>query len=421
MMRNVLIAVITGDALGSAVDGMTRAHIHAHFSSIAGYIDPEPALKNKMELWRKPGLYSSITQLMLIMAMAGPRRGTCAESFRRAVASSPEVAGYDYGIFRYPGAVERAFILAMKDPSRHQQTTQQPCARIIPVMTFLSFRNNSAADHLLDVMAAVRLFTHDLSTLASALIYSSLLRALSTGAIPRDFTMKTVAGAAAGVAGAVDGNSSAVFAGGVNPASLIRELRSQSGLLDEMASAAAPGAAEKIIITHVNRKLKTPVTRATVNIPAALFPYSVAVSSLAVADTPPPVAAVKEGGSTAALAAMAGALGAARLGGLRQDDPLIRDLVNRKKVLALVDSLSAGAVTPEAMDEFTRSEVSLTGKEQEEMRARLKHVKKKQKKSPMTRAEKEKELSRHVAESWTKLDKARWKKEKRRHDKNDES
>ena len=60
-------------------------------------------------------------------------------------------------------------------------------------------------------------------------------------------------------------------------------------------------------------------------------------------------------------------------------------------------------------------------KELEELKAKLKHVKKKQKKAPPTRAEKEKELARHAVESWTKYDKARWKKERRRHDKNDES
>jgi len=413
--------MITGDALGSAVDGMTRGHINAHFKTITDYIDPEPALKNKLELWRKPGVYSSISQLMLIMAMACPHRGSCAENFRRAVASSPDVAGCDYGIFRYPGAVERAFILGMKNPARHQQMTEQPCARIIPVMTFLSFRNNSAADHILDVMAAVRLFTLDLSTLASALIYTHVLRAMASGSIPRDHLMRTSADIAARVADAVDSNSAAIFDGGVNPGTLLQELRSNIGLLGEVASSSTIGAAEGIIVSHVNRRLKTPVTRATVNLPSALFPYSLAVSSLAPGAASPQAAAIKEGGSTAPLAAMAGALGASRESVPEQDDPLIRGLVNRKKVLALADALSAGAVPPEAVDDFLRSEASLTVKEQEELKARIKHTKKKRKRGPLTPAEKEKELARHAVESWTKYDKARWKKEQRRHDKNDES
>ncbi len=425
MIRYVLTSMIAGDALGSAVDGMTRGHIRAHFRSITGYIDPEPALKNRLESWRKPGLYSSISQMMLMLAMSCPRRGACAESFRRAVASSPEVAGYDYGIFRYPGAVERAFILAMKDPRQNRQTTEQPCARVIPVMTFLSFRNNSGADQILDVTAAVRLFTLDCSTLACALIYSSLLMGLASGALSLDRTVQASAEAAAGVADAVDDNSSAIFAGGVNPGTLIGELRSAIDLLGEMASAATIGAAEEIIVSHVNRKLKTPVTRATVNLPSALFPYALAVSAFAGAagTAPAPAAAVYEGGSTAALAAMAGALGAAQGGRLRQDDPLVQNLVNRKKVLALVDALSAGTASPgpEALDDFIRSEASLTGKEQEELKARLRHTKKKQRSGPLTRAEKEKELARHVVESWTKYDRARWKKERQRHDKNDES
>ena len=87
----------------------------------------------------------------------------------------------------------------------------------------------------------------------------------------------------------------------------------------------------------------------------------------------------------------------------------------------VLDALAAGAVSPEALDDFIRSEASLTGKEQEELKARLRHTKKKQRSGPRTRAEKEKELARHVVESWTKYDRARWKKERQRHDKNDES
>jgi ADP-ribosylglycohydrolase len=412
--------MIIGDALGSAVDGMTRGHIHAHFRNSTGYIDPEPALKNKLELWRKPGLYSSITQLMLIMAMASPRRGPCADAFRRAVASSPEVAGYDYGIFRYPGAVERDFIVRMKDPARNPQTPEQPCARIIPAMTFLSFRNNSILDHILDIMAAVRLFTLDLSTLAAALIYSSFLRSMADGGAPGAEPIRASITAAAEITDAIESNSAAIFAGAVNPATLTRELRTGISILEETASADTIRSAEEIIIAHVNRRLKTPVTRATVNIPAALVPYSLAISSLDTGAQIPLSTAVSEGGSTAALAAMTGAIGACRNDREPQTE-LISSLVNRKKILALVDALSAGSITPAAMADFIRSEASLTAKEHEELGARLKHSRKKPKKGPLTQAEKENMLTRHAVESWTKYDKARWKKERQRHDKNDES
>lgn len=421
MIKKTLTSVLIGDALGSAVDGMTRGHIHSHFKTITGYIDPEPALKNKLELWRKPGLYSSMAQMMIIMAMACPRRGPCAEAFRSAIASSPEVAGCDFGIFRYPGAVERSFIQRMKDQARHPQTPEQPCARIIPIMTFLSFRNNSTLDHLIDTMTAVRLFTHDLSTIAAALIYTSLLRTAASGGKAQSGPIEASIDAAAAVADAIESNSAAIFDASINPGTLIREVRAYINLLNDIASAENLASAEKIIISQVNASLKTPVTRATVNLPLVLFPYALALASLAPPGTAPLLSAVSEGGSTAALAAMAGAVWSCGNDAPQQTDCLVMNLVNRRKVLALIDALCGGAVAPEVMDDFIRSEASLTAKEQEELGAKLKHVKKKLKKPPTTRAEKEKELARHAVESWTKYDKARWKKERRRHDKNDES
>ncbi len=421
MIEKILTSLIIGDALGSAVDGMTRGHVNSHFRVIDDYIDPEPALKNKTEQWRKPGLYSSITQLMLIMALSCPRRGPCADGFRRSVASTPDVDGYEYGIFRYPGAVEKAFIARMKDPSRYPHTPEQPCARIIPALTFLSFRNNRLAEHILDITSMIRLFTLDYSTLAAALIYSSLLRTLSAAEIPAADTLRVAVDAAAHAAEAVESNSAAVFAEAANPGTLAGELRAIRETLSETMSADSLKAAEDTIVARVNRKLKTPVTRATVNHPAALFPYALAVASFSRTASVPLIPAVSGGGSTAALAAMAGAIGACRPDAEILPPALTRNLVNRKKVLALAAALSTGSTPPDTLEEFIHSEASLTDKEQEELGARLKHARKKPKRTALSRAEKEKELARHAVESWTKLDKARWKKEKRHHDKKDES
>ena len=110
--RNVILATVIGDALGSAVDGLGKGHIRAHFREIHDYIDPEPALKGKMDLWRKPGLYSSISQFMLLCAMAAARRGPCRDAFIRlcADASGSGNTGSGFGIFRNPDAVEKNFI-----------------------------------------------------------------------------------------------------------------------------------------------------------------------------------------------------------------------------------------------------------------------------------------------------------------------
>ena len=51
-------------------------------------------------------------------------------------------------------------------------------------------------------------------------------------------------------------------------------------------------------------------------------------------------------------------------------------------------------------------------KEREELNARLRHVKTKVKK-PKDAGDRENRLNRHVVESWTKIDKAKWRKRDR--------
>ncbi len=420
MMQRIVTSMIIGDALGSAVEGMSKGHIRSHFKTIDDYIDPEVALKNKIDQWRKPGLYSSITQFALIMALSCPRRGPCAEHCRRAVATSPVVSGSDYGIFRYPGAAERGFITRVMDPSSSQQAIEQPCARIVPIITLLSFRSAGSGDHILDVITAVRLFTVDLSTVAAALVYSSLLRIMAAGAPPGSGPLISSIEATKHILDTIEADSAAVFGLAVNPGTLVRQLRILMDILSETASADSIQGAENIIVSRVNRNLKTPVTRATINHPSALLPYALALASLTRTPSIPLGAAVSEGGSTAALAAMTGAIGACFPDTAPAPDRLITNLVNRKRILALVDALSGAAGLPRLLEEFVDSEAALTLKEREELAARLKHSHTKPKKAPLTQADRENELTRHAVESWTKYDKARWRKERRRNDKKDD-
>jgi ADP-ribosylglycohydrolase len=419
-IRNVLLSIITGDALGSGVDGFTKGHIHAHFSRINDYVDPEPALKGRIELWRKPGLYSSISQFMLILYMACARRGPCIGAFSRCIASAPLIPGYDPGIFRRPDSVENKFINRMKDALEKPGVPAYPCARIIPALAPLSFRNNSQMEHITDVITHVHLFTIDLPTLASSLLFSTLLRALMRDNNSSLDPVRKSLESASALADAIESNSADIFALAVNPGALMQEIKNLTDILSELTAADTVQTAEKIICTNVNRKLKTPIIRATVNIPTALFPYSLAFIAYYRNDPSLLYHAAKEGGSTAVFAALCGAIGACLYESVIPDN-LLQNLVNRKKILSLADSPFGDTIPAVLMDDFMRSEASLTAKEHEELRARLKHGKKKSTKKTLSRAEKEKEITRHAVESWTKLDKAKWKKERKRRDKNRES
>jgi ADP-ribosylglycohydrolase len=414
--KKILLSTLVGDALGSGVDGFTRGHIHAHYRDLVGYIDPGPALKGRLEHWRKPGLYSSISQFMLILSMACARRGPCIEFFSRCVADSPEITGYGPGIFRHPDGVEKNFISRMKDGREKPEAPATPSVRIIPALIPLSFRYNSLIEHISDVTAYVRLFTRDMPTLASALLFSTLLRALvrgdSTAFDPVGKSLET----STALADAVESNSASIFSMAANPGALIQEIQNLVKILSEINAAGTLQTAEQIICSSINKKLKTPVTRATVNIPEALVPFSLAVCSYRRGDPSLLFHAAAEGGSAAALAALCGAITACSRESSMPEN-LVANLVNRRKILSLVDTLHENTAAAGLVDDFMKSEASLTVKEQEELRARLKHGRNRPGKKQPTRSEKEKKLACHVVESCTKLYKAKCNKDKKRHEK----
>ena len=95
----IILSVIAGDALGSPLEGMSRGHIKSCFGPLSGYADPEPALKGKMDRWKKPGLYSSISQFMLMLGMSCSGKGPCIGAFTRSLAESRALAENGYDVF----------------------------------------------------------------------------------------------------------------------------------------------------------------------------------------------------------------------------------------------------------------------------------------------------------------------------------
>ncbi|MCL2026341.1 MAG: hypothetical protein FWG92_06010, partial [Leptospirales bacterium] len=87
---------------------------------------------------------------------------------------------------------------------------------------------------------------------------------------------------------------------------------------------------------------------------------------------------------------------------------LIDGLVNRRRLLSIVEAIANGSASDRLIGEFMDSELSLTAKAFEEFKAKNKN------KEPKKKAKTGKVELPHTVESWTKLDKAKWKKEKRK-------
>jgi ADP-ribosylglycohydrolase len=413
--KNILLGLIVGDALGSAFDGLGRSHIHTHFKSIDNYVDPASALKGKLEKWKKPGFYSSISQFAII-AGASKMRDTGTKSFRQYIANSPEIDEYRFGIFRYPDSVEKRFIAVMKEHEPGIEISSQPSVRIIAASTPLSLRDYSLLEQVGAVISYIRHFTHDVSTAAGAASITSLLRYLASEQ-PASVNYVEVCRECIGLLiEAVDSDPGAIFKSALNPDALIRELHEMNEILSRLISIQNKSEAEAIICASMNKRLKSPITRATVNMPLAFIPYTLLISTIHRDDPGALFHASMEGGSAAALTALSAAVRSAVYGSAVIPEILVRNLANRKKIMAIVESLDNGSIPGALTDEFIQTEASLTRKELEELKAKQKHVKKKPK-DKLSRTDKEGRLSHYVVESWTKIDKAKWKKEKKKMDK----
>ena len=91
----------------------------------------------------------------------------------------------------------------------------------------------------------------------------------------------------------------------------------------------------------------------------------------------------------------------------------MRDLANKKKISAIIDQIAGEKDRSSIITEIYNNEPGLTIKELEEYRAKNKNIPVVKEKKKKTRGEIESELSKHVVENWTKLDKAKWKKERK--------
>lgn len=417
--QDILLGIVIGDALGTAVDGLGKGHIHSHFRTINDYIDPAPALKGNMAKWKKPGLYSSISQFAFLLSLCPPRRPFI-NPFQRYVAESPGVGDCESGIFRYADSVEKRLISAVRDPRSAAPTSSLPCSRLVPASLPLSFRKGSLRERISSTVFFTTLFTRDIQTVAAAISLVCLAGSLleqETGTIQ---LIRHAVEINEMILGSIHDNPGTIFEMKLNPDILAREISFLNEILERISPVGSPKESEDIICRMINTRLKTPVTRATVNLPAALLPFALSLSSIYQDDPFALYHAVREGGSAAPLTAMTGALLAGRTGADRLPDLLVRNLVNRRRVLTLVEALTDGSIPSGFSDEFLAAEASLTAKELDEHSARVKHSRTKQRGDPVSRGDQERKLTRHVVESWTKLDRAKWKKEQRRTDKKDE-
>ncbi len=414
-IKNVLIAVLAGDASGYIFEGMKKAHIKSVFKKKEAFPDPEPALKNNMNKWKKPGLYSSLTQFMILNGASIEKKQWNRENFMQMLKDSPELPGLDYSFFRSPDAAGRNLIYMAKNLQLKKDTPfSLPCSNVAPSALPLLYCSENSEDLLFSIIGYSMLFTIDPGTAASGIAMSLLIKDI----ISSDKNMeihKASAYSLAKTESFAKEHENIIFSSGINPDYVTSRISLMRNILDKTVNIEKIDDCEKIICEESEKVLQTRIARATTNLPETLFPYAVSIAARCKNPADVFITAAYEGGAASALSSITGAIASAYYSNIIPDE-LLSGIINRKKILSIIDSISSEKERKIIYNEMILSEPPLTLKELEEYNSKnKKNPDKKNKNKPKTRRDAEAEISKHIVESWTKIDKAKWKKERKRH------
>lgn len=409
-VADILLSAIIGDAAGYTFNGMKKNHIKAIFRDITGYTDPAPALKDNMQRWKKPGLYSSISQNILITAACTDKRTFNTDEYIKAVKNSPDVSGVDSGIFRDPGEAERNFIFRIKNDEDRAHHYTAPCSRLLPpVLSLLLVKNGK--EHLISAVNYVSLFTKSSSTIACSILLLQLIKDLIAEKETKILQMALISAEKA--KNDIIASQNLIFDSGLNPDYIITEADSLLELFKELTAYKNMTDYEKIICKHADKKKTGTITRGSVNLPETILPMAVVLSD----SCPDPesifITALREGGAASSLTSLSAAITAAFYG-MNIPEVLLNSLANKKRISSIINQIADDKNRASIISEIYTAEPGLTAKEYEEYKAKNRNIPVTKERKKKTRGEIESELTKHVVESWTKLDKAKWKKERKK-------
>ena len=398
--KDILKSIIVGDALGSVFHGLSEGHIRANFSADEIYPDSIKALKKNESLWRKPALYTSVSQLSVIAAVLSSSRRISQDSFFQALRSSQASSMLPWGCFRHPDRVFQVYI--------ESQSSKLPLPEFqsltVPVIAFAGACFYPAKISFNDIIELVISFTKDVPTVCSALILSNIAGKDCKSAV------KALAESSEYLLGCKD-LYPRFFSAGINPDKAENSLSLFSEIFANVLGKDYQNA-EKYLSEKISKITSQNITRATVeNVYSSIAIAAVIADSN---DSFAANAAAHKGGFSTQISSLCGLFSALR--GYPADGELFDKLINKKRMVEIISHLDSGKIKSafQFIEEFLSDEYPLTVKENEEFQRKTKNKEASKATESKKRQTEEERLSRHVVESWTKLDRAKYKKEKKR-------
>ncbi|MCX8124112.1 MAG: hypothetical protein N3F66_08110 [Spirochaetes bacterium] len=393
-LSQILHSIIVADAFASPLDNLSAEHIHNVFSTLHDYTDPTPALKHKLHLWKKPGLYTALSQYCIILSAINIHSQFFnyqhVSQFIISLGDSSHVFRHPQGFLQHLDSLydSPTSELLICIPTLFFLQKQHPES----IINFILTHNKNAATfssslflyNLLEEIFKRQLITCDTSVLHTAAIHTV------------EFTHTY---------------SSAIFDNGGNPQKVIEAAKDLYLMIEKLPLTDDETSLTQHCVTFASRWSKNTYTRLNVNHPFALLPLAVYCINTYEKDSLL-FSAIKRGGKVSLLVPLVAIIATALYGFDVIPQMLIQNLINKKRISQFIKLLQENSVSINFLHEFFMNEEKMTRKEHEELESKLKHVTPKSSKKKTE--DKYSSMTYHVVESWTKLDKAKWKKERRK-------
>ena len=393
----MLNSIIIADALASPLDNSSAEHLRSVFGAIHDYSDPTPALKNKLHMWKKPSSYTAISQYCILVAGINALHTTYNH---KAIVDFFSLFGDSSTVLRHPQGFLYNYNSPYDAPTcellicipalfflQHHPTTET-------VIHFISSHNKNAA-----------IFT------ASMFLFYLLEEIIKQKLTELPSTLHHITSR---VLQDIEQHSSTIFDNGINPALVYEAAKDFHTLFENITLQSNEKEFTSYCLPFVHKWSKNTFTRLTVNHPFALLPLALFIIHSNSNKQSLLFETVHKGGKIALLTPLVALLSACLWGNDVIPAHLRDGIINKKRIAQLIELLHKRQISFTYLTEFFKNEEKLTRKEKEELESKLKHVKIKSKfknKKPDSYTE----LSQHVVASWTKVDKAKWKKERKKH------
>lgn len=388
MPGDKLIAWISGDAAGYTLNNLKKAHIQASLKDHSIIPDTLSLLKGRPERWHKPGLYSALTQLTFLECPR-PANDNHDERWNGILRQMDLDLGQDLPL-KHPSCslVGLAPAAALCGKTDWKKMTTRLTAFTRDTHTMFC------------TLMAAELFTHDHADNLESLFLEVL-----------DTTGSFCAG-----------NGPLFFDLGLSPQKVEDDYNNFTIHMQKIMAAPDLDAVTTETAGYLSAITGQNMNRMDYYHPAAAL--SIALASLRFSPGDPGESAryaARFGGPASLSAALVSLVSVILHGQDGLDQEILKLVANRKSLVSMAEKLEQGSYRSSHRDQFITGEKGLSSKENEERAALMKHKPEKKKKKEQGKKGSRDTLSQHVVESWTKVDKGRWKRERKRLQNNDKN